>query len=71
MTIRGDQHPTLPRCACGHCFDCPDGWHYGADLPCFCTPDCVGFADCGCANDTECDCDGDATVIVVPTGDFL
>lgn len=25
---------------CPH-VDCPDGWHYGIDLPCSCTPDCA------------------------------
>jgi hypothetical protein len=35
-----DQAP-LERCECGGCFDCPDGWHWGDDLPCACTPDCV------------------------------
>jgi hypothetical protein len=25
---------------CPH-HDCPDGWHYGSDLPCSCSPDCA------------------------------
>lgn len=37
---RCDRH-TLESCTCGECFDCPDGWHRGADLPCSCTADCA------------------------------
>lgn len=36
---------TLEACVCGECTECPDGWHYGADLPCSCTPDCVDAVD--------------------------
>lgn len=36
-----DRHLPLERCIDGKCFECPDGWHYGDDLPCPCTPDCV------------------------------
>ena len=36
-----DGRPTLEGCVCGRCFDCPDGWHYGLDLPCSCTPECA------------------------------
>lgn len=25
---------------CPH-YECPDGWHSEADLPCSCTPDCA------------------------------
>lgn len=32
---------TLESCVCGDCYDCPDGWHYGGDLPCSCTADCA------------------------------
>jgi hypothetical protein len=31
----------LELCECGQCFDCPDGWHHGDDLPCGCTPSCA------------------------------
>jgi hypothetical protein len=31
----------LESCVCGEHFDCPDGWHYGDDLPCACTADCA------------------------------
>jgi hypothetical protein len=31
----------LESCICGLHFDCPDGWHYGGELPCSCTADCV------------------------------
>lgn len=38
----GDEGPlTLEGCVCGECFHCPDGWHWGDDLPCSCTPDCA------------------------------
>lgn len=33
--------PTLEACVCGCCTECPDGWHWGEDLPCSCTPDCA------------------------------
>lgn len=32
---------TLESCICSKHFDCPDGWHWGNDLPCSCTPDCA------------------------------
>ena len=35
----------LEGCICGGCFDCPDGWHDGDELPCLCTPDCARFDD--------------------------
>lgn len=31
----------LEACVCGEHNYCPDGWHYGDDLPCSCTPDCA------------------------------
>ena len=31
----------LEACVCGRHRDCPDGWHYGDELPCSCTPDCA------------------------------
>jgi hypothetical protein len=39
----GTEAGTLPLelCVCGECYDCPDGWHRGEDLPCSCTPDCA------------------------------
>lgn len=35
----------LASCICGEHFECPDGWHYGDDLPCSCTADCALFED--------------------------
>lgn len=32
---------TLEACICGEHYHCPDGRHYGEDLPCSCTPDCA------------------------------
>lgn len=40
MTVAVDRVP-LAACTCGQHFDCPDGWHDEADLPCSCTPDCA------------------------------
>ena len=31
----------LEKCICGEHDACPDGWHWGADVPCGCTPDCA------------------------------
>jgi hypothetical protein len=37
-----DARVPLASCACGECFDCPDGWHWAPeDLPCACTADCA------------------------------
>lgn len=36
-----DERVTLESCICGEHFDCPDGWHWGDDLPCSCTADCA------------------------------
>lgn len=40
MTTATERMP-LEACVCGAHFDCPDGWHDDADLPCSCTPDCA------------------------------
>jgi hypothetical protein len=40
------ERDTLELCICGGCYDCPDGWHYGGDGPCSCTPDCALEDDC-------------------------
>jgi hypothetical protein len=54
-----DEAVTLEGCICGEHFDCPDGWHYGTDLPCSCTPDCVLTDDhgLGCDGPLNCTCD--------------
>lgn len=42
--IDGERVP-LESCVCGSCYDCPDGWHSGDDLPCSCTADCALAAE--------------------------
>lgn len=42
---RAPERLPLERCTgetpeCPH-VDCPDGWHWGDDVPCACTPDCA------------------------------
>lgn len=57
--IRCDAHAiTLERCVCGGCYDCPDGWHYGAGLPCACTPECATTT----GGDSCPDCNGSCAV---------